>query len=75
VRERAALIFESTIACPRCGHAAVETMPRDAGQFFYDCRGCAARLKPKPGDRGVYCSYGSIRCPPTQAGECGCSEA
>lgn len=66
-----ALNLESTITCPHCGRAAVETMPRDACQFFYDCRGCGVRLKPKAGDCCVYCSYGSIPCPPMQAGACG----
>ena len=28
----------SIITCPQCGHAAVETMPTDACQFFYDCK-------------------------------------
>jgi hypothetical protein len=66
------LILESTITCPHCGHAATEPMPRDACRFFYDCAACGVRLKPKPGDCCVFCSYGSVRCPPMQAGECGC---
>jgi hypothetical protein len=24
-------------------------MPEEACQFFYDCKGCGERLKPKPG--------------------------
>jgi transcription elongation factor Elf1 len=39
----------STITCPQCGHAAVETMPTDACLFFYDCKHCGALLRPKPG--------------------------
>ena len=38
----------STLTCPECGHKKTETMPTDACQFFYDCEGCGARLKPKP---------------------------
>ena len=49
---------------------AIEQMPTDACQFFYDCRGCGERLKPKPGDCCVFCSYGSVPCPPVQAGNC-----
>ncbi|WP_244065825.1 GDCCVxC domain-containing (seleno)protein [Bradyrhizobium sp. Ce-3] len=60
----------SELTCPRCGHVSVETMPTDACQFFYDCKGCGTRLKPKPGDCCVYCSYGTVRCPPMQAGDC-----
>jgi transcription elongation factor Elf1 len=48
--EAQSLRLESTLTCPRCGHKATETMPTDACQFFYDCKGCGERLKPKPGD-------------------------
>lgn len=58
--------LQSTITCPACRHAAVETMPTDACQYIYDCRRCGARLKPKPGDCCVFCSYGSVPCPPKQ---------
>jgi hypothetical protein len=42
-------------------------MPADACLYFYECVSCAARLRPKPGDCCVFCSFGSIRCPPMQA--------
>lgn len=58
--------LRSTITCPQCGHAAEETMPTDSCQFFYDCKGCGAVLRPLPGDCCVYCSYGSLPCPPIQ---------
>lgn len=63
-----ALALESTITCPNCGHRATETMPTDACQYFYDCKGCGALLKPKSGNCCVFCSYGSVPCPPIQAG-------
>jgi hypothetical protein len=67
------MILHSTITCPNCGTAKAETMPTDACQFFYDCTGCGALLRPKPGDCCVFCSYGSVPCPPVQAdGEPGC---
>ena len=47
---------------------ATEAMPTDAFQYFYDCGGCGAVLKPKPGDCCVYCSYGDVPCPPIQDG-------
>jgi hypothetical protein len=56
----------STILCPACGHRAKEVMPTDACRFFYDCKGCGTQLKPKPGDCCVFCSYGSVPCPPIQ---------
>ena len=58
--------LQSTMTCPACGHAAVETMPTDACQYVYDCRHCGARLKPRTGDCCVFCSYGSVPCPPIQ---------
>lgn len=57
----------STITCPVCGTAKVETVPTDACQFFYDCTGCGTVLRPKPGDCCVFCSYGDVACPPMQA--------
>ena len=59
-------ILESEITCPQCGLRTKETMPTDACQFFYDCKGCGALLRPKPGDCCVFCSYGTVPCPPVQ---------
>ncbi|MGD9536726.1 MAG: GDCCVxC domain-containing (seleno)protein [Alphaproteobacteria bacterium] len=56
----------SEIACPSCGHRKVEEMPWDACQFFYECEGCKILLRPRPGDCCVFCSYGSVPCPPIQ---------
>ena len=61
-----AMALESTLTCPQCGHRSVETMPTDACLFFHECGSCGARLKPKPGDCCVFCSYGSVPCPPVQ---------
>ncbi|WP_081766855.1 MULTISPECIES: GDCCVxC domain-containing (seleno)protein [Phyllobacteriaceae] len=58
--------LNSTITCPHCGHTAVEQMPTDACQFFYECKGCGTLLRPKDGDCCVFCSYGSVPCPPIQ---------
>ena len=43
-----------------------EVMPTDSCQFFYECSHCHARLKAKEGDCCVFCSYGSVKCPPKQ---------
>lgn len=61
-------VLESTLTCPACGHVQDETMPVDACQYFYECPGCHAILQAKPGDCCVFCSYGSVRCPPRQMG-------
>ena len=62
----AELRLESTLTCPNCGHKATERMPVNACQFFYDCRGCGEPLKPLAGDCCVFCSYGTVPCPPMQ---------
>nr|WP_281722273.1 GDCCVxC domain-containing (seleno)protein [Nitrosomonas nitrosa] len=66
------MLQESILVCPRCSHAKRETMPTDACQVVYDCAGCGAVLRPKPGDCCVFCSYGSVPCPPVQrqSGSC-----
>lgn len=63
------IILQSIITCPDCGHKQAETMPSDACQFFYECENCKHMLKPKQGDCCVYCSYGTVKCPPMQAGK------
>ena len=66
--EQKEIILQSTITCPECGHQKEETMPTDACQFFYECQNCHTMLKPHEGDCCVYCSYGSVKCPPVQEG-------
>ena len=60
------VVLESVVTCPHCGHQSMETMPTDACQFFYECGQCKAMLRPKDGDCCVFCSYGSVKCPPMQ---------
>lgn len=66
-------ILQSTITCPHCGHKSKETMPTDACLFFFDCPACKALLKPKTDDCCVFCSYGSVPCPPVQTGSACCT--
>ena len=73
VDSRSVLSTTSQLTCPKCGHVAVETMPTDACIYFYDCLGCGAVLRPKAGDCCVFCSYGSVRCPPMQSSQACCS--
>lgn len=51
-------------------------MPTDYCQWFYECEGCRAALKPKAGDCCVFCSYGTNKCPlpSAQTHEGGCGE-
>ena len=61
------LILKSVLTCPHCGHVKREIMPVDACQFYYECGGCKTLLRPNPGDCCVFCSFGSVKCPPVQA--------
>lgn len=60
------LELKSTITCPNCDYKKEETMPTDACQYFYECGNCKSVLKPNQGDCCVYCSYGTVKCPPMQ---------
>ncbi|MCB9082414.1 MAG: class I SAM-dependent methyltransferase [Lewinellaceae bacterium] len=60
------VIRSSVITCPQCGFQKEEIMPVDACQYFYTCANCEAMLRPKAGDCCVFCSYGSVKCPPVQ---------
>ncbi|MGB5705981.1 MAG: GDCCVxC domain-containing (seleno)protein [Arenicellales bacterium] len=71
MEENEKVVQESIITCPWCNHSEVEIMPTDACQWFYECKGCGELLKPKKGDCCVFCSYGSVPCPPIQIqGKC-----
>ncbi len=59
-------ILASVLTCPHCGHAEQAQMPLDACQYFYTCPGCEAVLTPRAGDCCVFCSYGTVPCPPVQ---------
>lgn len=60
------VIRESLVTCPHCGAQRLELMPNDACQIMYVCRSCEQVLRPRPGDCCVFCSYGSVPCPPIQ---------
>lgn len=60
------VILESPLTCPACGFTRPETMPTDACQFYYECANCKTLLRPEAGDCCVFCSYGSVKCPPVQ---------
>lgn len=60
------LALESVIICPNCGFEKAETMPTDACLFYYECVNCRTLLRPVPGDCCVFCSFGTVPCPPKQ---------
>jgi hypothetical protein len=63
-----AVVLESCITCPKCTFRQTETMPTDACQYFYECTSCHVVLKPNAGDCCVFCSFGTVECPPIQSG-------
>lgn len=67
------VLLKSEITCPKCEHKKIEDMPTNACQFFYECENCKEVLKPKEGDCCVYCSYGTIACPPIQKNQSCCN--
>jgi hypothetical protein len=62
------LVLESRLTCPHCGFQKTEMMPTDACQFFYECENCKTVLRPLAGDCCVFCSFGTVKCPPIQTG-------
>lgn len=60
------IILQSVINCPNCVHQKEENMPTDACKYLYACEQCQHVLKPKGGSCCVYCSFGSVACPPIQ---------
>ena len=63
--------LKSILTCPHCGFAKEEIMPTDSCQIRYQCTNCKTMLRPKSGDCCVFCSYGTVKCPPKQR-ECSC---
>ncbi|MDP3349894.1 MAG: GDCCVxC domain-containing (seleno)protein [Hydrogenophaga sp.] len=63
------VLLTSVLTCPECGHGRAEVMPTDACQWFYECEECHVVLRPKTGDCCVFCSYGTVPCPPIQGGD------
>ncbi len=67
------IVLQSTITCYNCSFQKKETMPVDACQYFYTCTNCNTILRPKHGDCCVFCSYGTVPCPPIQMNKSCCS--
>ena len=65
------IIDHSELTCPECGHTDRLKMPTDFYQWFYECPACHILLKPKESDCCVFCSYGSVPCPPVQSHNAG----
>lgn len=60
------MTLESVITCPECGFQKQMEMSTDSCLYYYKCENCHNTIKPKKKDCCVFCSYGSIKCPPIQ---------
>ncbi len=58
--------YVSEINCLECGMRTEEPMPATSCQVFHQCRHCGAIMQPRSGDCCVFCSHGSVPCPPVQ---------
>lgn len=61
----------SVLTCPKCGHTERLEMPTNACVHSHECNGCHTLLESE--DRCVFCAYGTVRCPPAQAGDDCCA--
>lgn len=68
----------SRVTCPSCGDQHLEPMPEFSCLLSYTCPKCGTVLRPAEGDCCIFCTYGSVPCPPIQvrqqggnAGACG----
>ncbi len=64
--ERVALLHRRSVL-RRVGHLHCGGL---CSQFFYECEACRAVMRPESGDCCVFCSYGSVKCPPMQSQGC-----
>lgn len=67
------LVLESDLKCPACGRVSTEVMPTNACVRFHPCPDCGTVIQPKEGDCCVFCSYGTVPCPPVQIDGRGCA--
>lgn len=59
------------LRCPVCGACHTQAMPTDACVYYFECTACGTMLTPKAGQCCVFCSYGSVPCPPMQMARAG----
>ena len=64
--------LHSVLRCPNCRHEEELEMPTNACVFVHECAECKTLLRPRDGDCCVFCSYGSVPCPPIQQGSTDC---
>jgi len=60
------IVLESVVHCPKCGFESPEIMPTDFCLLRYQCKNCGFVMTPTEGKCCIFCSYGSVPCPPIQ---------
>ena len=60
------IVLESVVHCPKCGFESPEIMPTDSCLLRYQCKICGFVMAPTEGRCCIFCSYGSVPCPPMQ---------
>ena len=61
-----AIEHESCVTGPACGAERLEPMPAFSCLLAYTCPACGAVLRPAEGDCCIFCTFGSVPCPPIQ---------
>jgi hypothetical protein len=60
------IVLESVVHCPKCGFESAEIMPTDFCLLRCQCKNCGFVMTPTEGKCCIFCSYGSVPCPPMQ---------
>jgi hypothetical protein len=66
-------VTTSVLTCPQCGFTKQETMPDGRLPVLLRVHELQGPDAPKPGECCVFCSYGTVACPPIQAAKPCCS--
>lgn len=60
------MVLDTVLYCPHCAGASTWRMPGNACQWRVVCPLCGRDIITLPGKCCVFCSYGSVPCPPVQ---------
>ena len=58
--------LKTVITCQSCGMAEEIMMHPKLPEQKFVCKKCSAELLAQAGECCVFCSYGSVKCPPIQ---------
>ena len=58
--------LKTVITCKNCGTSEEVMMHAKLPEQKFICKRCTAELSARADECCVYCSYGSVKCPPVQ---------